>query len=434
MHVDIALDATDPATGRSFLTWTPVKGHARLTDNGGAHAPVSVTLQNGGAAGGGQVAFELHRTDAGKPTLALQLPIDGSPVDFWVAGEFQRPSIAYGDAAIVAVDGTGASIGRRELMVRIRKNAVKLTDAERDRFLTAMGKLNAAGKGPFQSFRDTHVAPSISEAHGFPGFPPWHRAYLLDLERSLQSVDASVTLPYWRFDEPAPALFAQAFLGMPPANPQAGNVIQFPHGHALEFWRTDGSDPIERRPLYNIANAPPTTSGGRPSVISQMATLKLGTAFVAFRRYEGAPHGSAHVSFQGPINSVPTAAKDPLFFLLHGNVDRLWAFWQWLNHRHDVLSPETYSTSGVHWPPNRPTGLGHNLGDTVWPWNQSRTPPRPTFPPPRGPMPASPLTAAPGGAPRIQDMIDYQGVHGGQALGFDYDDVPFERAPGGPVS
>jgi len=37
------------------------------------------------------------------------------------------------------------------------------------------------------------------------------------------------------------------------------------------------------------------------------------------------PHGYAHTSFGGWISSVPTAAKDPLFFMLHANVDRLWA-------------------------------------------------------------------------------------------------------------
>jgi tyrosinase len=434
MHVDITLDGTDPATGQSFLTWCPVKGHARLTDPSGAQAPVSVTLRNGGAHGGGQVVFDLQRTDSGNPQLALQLPIDGSPVEFWVAGEFQNPSTTYGDATIAVVDGTGASIGSRDLMVRIRKNAVKLTDAERDRFLAAMGKLNAAGKGPFQSFRDTHVAPAYYEEHGLPGFPPWHRAYLLDLERTLQTIDASVALPYWRFDQAAPSVFAPEFLGMPPANPAQGDVIVFPQGHALEFWRTDGNDPIERRPLYNISGPPPARSGGRPAVISQQDTLNLGTTYVDFRRYENAPHGYAHTSFKGPINTVPTAAKDPLFFLLHGNIDRLWAFWQWLNHHNDPTSPDSYSTSGAQWPANRPTGIGHNPGDTIWPWNQSVTPPRPTFPPPRGPMPASPVAGAPGTTPRIQDMIDYQGVHGGQSCGFDYDDVPFELSPGGPVS
>jgi len=28
------------------------------------------------------------------------------------------------------------------------------------------------------------------------------------------------------------------------------------------------------------------------------------------------PHGNAHTSFDGSIASIPTAAKDPLFFLL----------------------------------------------------------------------------------------------------------------------
>jgi hypothetical protein len=31
----------------------------------------------------------------------------------------------------------------------------------------------------------------------------------------------------------------------------------------------------------------------------------------------------------------------------------------------------------------------------------------------------------------VGDMVDYQGVQGGPALGFDYDDVPFElHTPG----
>ncbi|QND68799.1 tyrosinase family protein [Mesorhizobium loti] len=320
-------------------------------------------------------------------------------------------------------------------MVRVRKNAVKLTAAERDRFLLAIGKLNDAGLGPFKAFRDMHVALSADEAHGFPAFPPWHRAYLLDLERELQDVDDTVALPYWRFDEPAAALFAPAFLGMPPQNPMAGDVIQFPNGHPLEFWKTDGSDPIERRPRYNIVNAPPqsvpTPTGPQPWVISQDDTMKLGTSYADFRDLEGAPHGNAHTSFRGPISSVPTAAKDPLFFLLHANVDRLWAFWQWLNRRHDVNSTDSYSLAGPKRPPN---DLGHKLGDTMWPWNGSRKPPRPTFPPPRGSFPPARTGTLPGPHPKVADMVDYQGVHGTESLGFDYDDVPFELNAGAIVA
>src|SRR5271167_3327494 len=33
--------------------------------------------------------------------------------------------------------------------------------------------------------------------HGNVLFPVWHRAYLLELERALQSINPDVTLPYW---------------------------------------------------------------------------------------------------------------------------------------------------------------------------------------------------------------------------------------------
>ena len=54
------------------------------------------------------------------------------------------------------------------------------------------------------------IRESTVEAHGFSAFYPWHRAYLLDLERELQNIDPSVSLPYWRFDQPAPGLFTPA--------------------------------------------------------------------------------------------------------------------------------------------------------------------------------------------------------------------------------
>jgi tyrosinase len=421
MKIELKIKATD-SQNRIFLTWAPVEAEAWLSQTDGVIHPITITLRNAGVAGGGRVAFATKRTGDGDPELKLDLPANGEHVRFWVGGEFQAPSKRYGDAVIEAVDASSNSLGKWDLMVRIRKNAVKLDPGERDRFLNALGKLNDAGKGPFQGFRAAHVEESEDEAHGYPGFPPWHRAYLLDLERALQEVDATVALPYWRFDEPAAALFAPEFLGMPPSNPKLGNVIEFPHGHPLETWATDKTrDPIERRPLYKIAGPPPrsATSG----VMTQHDTMRWGRGFLSFRRLERAPHGPAHTSFEGPINDVPTAAKDPLFFLLHANVDRLWAYWQWQNKRWDADDPATYTVG----PDVRvPNNIGHKPGDTMWPWNGERTAPRPTFAPPRGPFPDSPLVSRPGRTPMIRDMIDYPGVRGGESLGFDYDDVPFQ--------
>ena len=56
-------------------------------------------------------------------------------------------------------------------------------------------------------------------------------------------------------------------------------------------------------------------------------------------------------------------------------------------------------------PPNR---IGHNLGDTMWPWNGDLNPPRPNFAL-GGTMAPSPCVGAPGPKPKVQDVFDYQG-------------------------
>lgn len=430
MNVTIEIATTDQ-DDRCFVTWAPVRAQVRMDGADTAVATHRVTLRNAGTVGGGQVNFDAQRGDAGDETLTLDLASNGTAEEIWVAGEFGVASRDYGDAVIEAVDAQGAVVGRRALMVRVRKDAATLSDAERDRFLEALATLNDAGDGPFRAFRDMHVRESAAEAHGAAGFLPWHRAYLLDLERSLQEIDAAVALPYWRFDRPAPALFAPDFFGMPSADPADGDVIEFPHGHPLEFWRTDTVDRVERRPLWDIDEAPPTrvrfpNGVVRDWVISQADTFDLGgpaALYSGFRDMETAPHGFAHTSFAGPIGSVPTAAKDPLFFLLHANVDRLWAFWQWLNRRTAPGEDASYSLLDSHRPPDN---LGHKLDDTMWPWNGETASPRPNFPPPRGAFPGSPFSPLPGPRPRVRDMIDLHGVQGGADLGFSYDDVPFE--------
>lgn len=406
MRVEISIDGAWPDR-RVFLGWAPVRAAAQLIDGDGQ--PQDIVVRNGGAIGGGKLVFDTRRWHDGADQLPLRLEGDGSPTFFWIAGEFGQPSKDYGDAAVVAT-AAGVEVGRRQLMVRIRKNAQTLTDAERDRFLVALAKLNAAGTGLFQTFREMHTDAADNEAHGGSGFLSWHRAYLLDLERELQTIDPTVALPYWRFDLPAPRLFDPSFLGGPPSNPFGGGMVDFPAGHPLEFWKTDTFSGVQRRPRFD-------TNTESAFVSSEQDTLLLGNAFGQFSQMEGDPHGYAHTSFAGFIRSPGTAPKDPLFFLLHNNVDRLWAKWQWLNHRFDPSDQATFEDG------DRP---GHRIGDTMWPWNGVTGDPRPPTAP-GGPLRDSPQTARPGGSPKVEDLIDYQGAVAGLIdLGFDYDDVPFE--------
>ncbi|HSG30554.1 MAG TPA: tyrosinase family protein [Thermodesulfobacteriota bacterium] len=116
--------------------------------------------------------------------LELTLPVDGSPMLFHMSGEFGKPSIEDKDAIVLTINQTtGNIIGETKLMVRIRKNANNLSSAERDRFISALATLNDRGMGKYSDFRNIHTDAGEDEAHGRPGFLPWHRAFILDLER-----------------------------------------------------------------------------------------------------------------------------------------------------------------------------------------------------------------------------------------------------------
>ena len=404
MDVELQINNSASPTAR-FVSWVPSPCRIRVTNPSGVVTPtVNIQITATSAASAGAVVFRSGTTGAFSNSLTLTVPINGTSVAFFVAGRFGRPSVNNGDVTIQARNGA-TLVGSVPLMVRIRKNANTLTAGERNRFVAAFAQLNNQGLGRFVDFRNMHTNVSSPQAHGAPGFLPWHRAYLLDLEREFQAIDPSVALPYWRFDQPAPNIFTRDFLGVS----NALGTVQFSATNPLQFWRTDGVQGINRRPFFSTAVAP-------PGLRTEAQTLALGAQYAAFRTMEGNPHGTAHTSFGGSISSIPTAARDPLFFLLHCNVDRLWAKWQRQNGRFNPALAASFDNSGGN-------PIGHNLPDTMWPWNGITGAPRPPTAP-GGAMAASPCVSAPGPQPRVRDSLDYQGSVSTLArLGFDYDDV-----------
>ncbi|GIC94726.1 tyrosinase [Aspergillus udagawae] len=104
-------------------------------------------------------------------------------------------------------------------VVRTRKSICKLTDAELDKLIHAFHEIQKNKPGEpghpnlksFQVIAGLHGQPFRGAGygnsawwggychHGNVLFPTWHRAYLLHLERALQSVSGceDVALPYW---------------------------------------------------------------------------------------------------------------------------------------------------------------------------------------------------------------------------------------------
>jgi tyrosinase len=414
MRIALALNGSTTTT-TNYLSWTPSPCEVRLSDMGGAAAPVTVRLRNQRTGVGGQVIF--YESPSSEPTdeFELQLPQDGAPTQLWLGGKHGYPSVADSDGAIEVVDAqTGAVLATTPLMVRIRKDANILTPAERSRFLSALAELNDKGQGRFNELRDMHRETVEAEAHGGPAFLPWHRAYMLDFERELQAFDSSVALPYWNFQLPAPNVFHPDFMGAPDGT----STPVLSSTNPLVYWRTDGGARIRRAPRF--------TPSGKPALRTDAQTLAWGDDY---RRFwfgmEDDPHGFAHTSFRGDIARPDTAPMDPLFFLLHTNVDRLWASWQVLNGRWDAASRDTYPFQGSAGATST-IRVGHNVEDTMWPWDASTASPRPSTPPPGGALAPSPVVTAPGAVPTVRSMIDYQGrMHPENRLGYDYDDIPY---------
>jgi hypothetical protein len=99
VRAEITFNGNGTAAAR-YLGWTPAPAEARLSDPTGAAGPVTVRLQNQSPTQGGQVVFYSAVPDTARDDLELTLPLSGAPVQFFLAGRFQRPSIADGDANV----------------------------------------------------------------------------------------------------------------------------------------------------------------------------------------------------------------------------------------------------------------------------------------------------------------------------------------------
>lgn len=464
-----------------YLTWAPTFSLARLTTPSPSDVNVVLTNDPAGAiADGGDVLFAANaspwpvNTTAAASTLALTLPADGSWVPFVIAGKFGTPSTNDKDAIVEAHlnTNTGAVVGTKALMVRVRKNANDLKPSERSRFLFAWQKFRNKLGDNYVQFQEMHrLVSSISndQGHSQPGFLPWHRAMLLHVERELQKLDPSVALHYWDWDAAAPNVFAADFIGAADTSAGSFGLAEpiFAANNPLNGWNTDlpfsGGELRRNGNDHTLtpdsATFKPLDHPVDPSMVSRPDFGPRTSATSFSREVEVLSHNPSHGWPCGGGNIAPPtrSATDPLFYLLHSQIERQWAYWQWKQNRHGAVvggsltfpAPAHYDNNG-NW---NDAGVsnwyrGAFLEDGMWPWdgtsdgpagrgqrplNQATTTgnniPLSTPAVPTTQFPASVrrnLWPAAAAVPRPRNMIDYLGKFLPQdGLGFCYDDVPY---------
>jgi tyrosinase len=210
-------------------------------------------------------------------------------------------------------------------------------------------------------------------AHGGPVFMPWHRMYLLRLEQQLQrhSGDPDAGLPYWDWAAAGGDLPTAQQRSRPPwtgalLGPSRGTVTTGPlAAHVVRIEERDDGlwsippRPIQRNAAVLVATLPRSTQvrAALNSPVYDRAPWDIGVS--SHRNLaEGWPngpqlHNRVHVWVGGDM--LPgTSPNDPVFFLNHCNVDRIWESWM-------VQRGRTYAPANNQ--PGAPTG--HRLDDAM---------------------------------------------------------------------
>lgn len=185
--------------------------------------------------------------------------------------------------------------------VRYRRKATcDMTPTEWSRFRAAW--LSVVNSGFAGSLVEVHRGPYLMHGNNYLGrnrFPPWHRAMTMLLERELHLADPWVILPYWDYerDRTIPAAIANFH-----------PTVNLPDGTSVVVTRSP--NPNQLMPI-----------GTEGAVLGE-------TTFNDFALALQNMHNMAHVSVGGSMSSVLHAPADPIFYMLHANVDRLWYRWQ----------------------------------------------------------------------------------------------------------
>jgi tyrosinase len=269
---------------------------------------------------------------------------------------FARGGVTLAAAAMLP---TRPSVGQAPLKVRrsigdLMREQSPLIESYR-RGVDVMMKRDIADKTSWWFQANIHDAPDDNYAmmpslaefwgncpHKNYFFPSWHRIYLHFFERIVRkaSGDPDFALPYWSYDDPAQSSLPVAFV---------------PDDDEFEKNEKEATPPLDRRnPLarakrllhvdrrwIGIGDAARDTQAAlaldRFTVTDKLdaltgfggvRTAKLSEA-VAAGGLEAAPHNLVHrtIGLEGDLGSPKTAARDPIFWLHHANIDRLWVKW-----------------------------------------------------------------------------------------------------------
>lgn len=226
---------------------------------------------------------------------------------------------------------------------RVRKNYKDLTAQERQDYVDAVKwlKNNTTTYDDFVRLHNDNF--STGALHTGPSFLAWHRKYLLEFENALRAANngawSNITIPYWdSAEDPFPRHKVDAnadnlFMGgngiLPSRTVQSG-----PFASSTGEWTlTVGPTADLRRSFGSFGTLPSSAD-----VATALAVLPFDSPDYnlwsdpdhSFRSALEFVHNDTHI-WVGQTMLDQSSPNDPVFWLHHANIDRLWCKWQEAN-------------------------------------------------------------------------------------------------------
>jgi tyrosinase-like protein/polyphenol oxidase-like protein len=172
-------------------------------------------------------------------------------------------------------------------------------------------------------------------------FLPWHRMYLYYFERIVRQavVDAGgpadFALLYWNYDRPFPGNTVPPAFRAPALPDGTANPLYVPPPRRSAALMSGGQVPAT---ATSSVTAMSLTNFSAPPLLPSFGGGRVGPAHFggAVGALESTPHNVMHPTIGGPpigqcrgglMTDPRCAALDPIFWLHHANIDRLWNNW-----------------------------------------------------------------------------------------------------------
>lgn len=199
----------------------------------------------------------------------------------------------------------------------------------------AVGIMKGKADTDTKSFAAQHSIHTNFCPHGNWYFLPWHRAYLVAFEAICADVleDPTFALPYWDWTEDRilpPAVGQPTFEGQPnylfngtrfmkDTTTLWQSLARFNVDAERIFGRANIKTIIDSRSFQGFGSLKPTGQDDTSKKWQRRSGRKSAL--------EREPHDFCHGGVDGDMGDVNTSPRDPVFYLHHCNLDRLWARW-----------------------------------------------------------------------------------------------------------